>query len=66
MEHLYKAVWHYDSDGNRVCTSLRKSNVFIQGIRRDGLELPRKKRRVGIFIRRRDLTFERKHAVATL
>ena len=33
----HKKVWHYESDGNRVCTSLRKRNPFTEGIRRDGL-----------------------------
>ena len=38
----YKKVWHLDSDGNRVCTLLRMRNPFMEGIRRDGLQLPRK------------------------
>ena len=25
----YRELWHYDSDGNRVCTSLRKRIPFM-------------------------------------
>ena len=37
-------LWHYDSTGNQVCTSLRKRIHFMEGIRKDGLQLPRKEK----------------------
>ena len=37
----HKKVWHYDLDGNRVCTMLRKRNLFMDSIRGDGLQFPR-------------------------
>ena len=40
----HRELWHYDSDGNRVCTSMRKRIPFMEGIRSDGLSLPRKEK----------------------
>ena len=40
----HRELWHYDSDGNRVCTSIRKRIPFMEGIRSDGLSLPRKEK----------------------
>ena len=38
----HRQLWHYDADGNRVITSVRKRILVIGGIRRDGLQLQRK------------------------
>ena len=32
--------WHYDSNGNGVCTMLRKRNPIMDSFRRRGLHLP--------------------------
>ena len=36
----YENKWHYGSDGNRVCTMLRKCNPMMDSIRRRGLHPP--------------------------
>ena len=33
----HRELWHYDSDGNRVITSVRMRVPVMEGIRRDGL-----------------------------
>ena len=40
MVHWYTFLHDYDSDGNRVCTSLRKRIPIMEGIHSDGLQLP--------------------------
>ena len=39
---LHRELWRYDTDGTRVITSVRKRLLVMEGIRRDGLQLPRK------------------------
>ena len=36
----YEKKWHYDSDGNRVCTMIRKRNPVMDSIRRREFHLP--------------------------
>ena len=38
----HNMLWHYDTDRNRVVTSVRRRISIMEGIRRDGLQLPRK------------------------
>ena len=40
----HKKLWHYDTDGNRVITSVRRRIPVMEGIRRDGPQLPRKEK----------------------
>ena len=37
----HRVLWHYDTDGNRVTTSVRRRIPVMEGIRRDGLQLSR-------------------------
>ena len=38
----HKELWHYDTDGNRVITSVKRRIPVMEGNRRNGLQLPRK------------------------
>ena len=38
----HRELWHHDTDGNRVITSVRRRIPVLEGVRRDGLRLPRK------------------------
>ena len=40
----HRELWHYDTDGNRVITSVRRRIPVVGGILGDGLQLPRKVR----------------------
>ena len=40
----HRELWHYDTDGHRVITSARRRIPVMEGIRRHGLQLPRKEK----------------------
>ena len=61
----HSELGHYDTDGNRVITSVRRRVPVMEGIRRDGLQLPRKvKSHDGQEVEEMDLAFYGKGRLA--
>ena len=38
----HRELWHYDTDGNRVTTMVKRRVLVLENMRIDGLRLPRK------------------------
>ena len=38
----HREVWHHDTDGNRVTTSVKRRIPVLENMQKSGLQLPRK------------------------